>query len=108
MVAIGGSVGLLGYVVPGALQRAFGIPPAEIRGAGEVGWRLFAARNLYLTVAALRGHEWAIRAYGPLQGLDQVVFWHALVTRSVPRRTAVLAIAASGAIVALDVQRRRG
>ena len=38
--------------------------------------------------------------------MDQVVFWHAYRTRSVPRRAAVLAAAASGAIVALDLRRR--
>lgn len=106
MLAIGGGVGLAALLAPTTLQRAFGIPAREVTGAGQLGWRLFAARNLYLTARALRGHPDGLAAYGPLQALDQVVFWHAFATRSVPRGTAVAAAGASAAIVALDVVRR--
>lgn len=106
MLVIGGGVGLAAAVAPTALQRAFGIPRSEVTGAGNLGWRLFAARNVYLTARALRGHPDGLAAYGPLQALDQVVFWHALATRSVPRGTAVAAAGASAVIVALDLARR--
>lgn len=108
MIAVGGTVGLAAAVAPRLLQRAFGVPDEAITGAGQFGWRLFAARNLYLTARALRGDPTAIDAFGHLQAIDQVVFWHAFATRSVPRVTSVLAAATSGAIVALDVHRRRG
>ena len=107
MLGIGGTVGVAALVAPTALQRAFGVPAEEVRGAGQLGWRLFGARNAWLTWRALTGHPDGIAAYGPLQALDQVVFWDAFVRRSVPRRTSGLAIAASGVIVGLDLERRR-
>ncbi|WP_183094508.1 hypothetical protein [Nocardioides stalactiti] len=106
MIAVGGGVGAAAMVAPALLQRVFGIPAEEITGPGLMGWRLFAARNLYLTARAAQGDSTAIAAFGHLQALDQVVFWHAFSTRSVPRSTAVLAAATSLAIVALDVHRR--
>lgn len=107
MIALGGGVGLAAAVAPALLQRSFGVAAADITGANQFGWRLFATRNLYLTTRALQGNPTAIDAFGQLQGLDQVVFWQAFVTRSVPRRTAVLAAATSAVIVGLDVHRRR-
>jgi hypothetical protein len=44
----------------------------------------------------------------PVQVLDQMVFAHAFRTRAIPRPAAVLAMATSGAIVALDLKRRGG
>ena len=108
MIAVGGAVGIAAAVSPRLLQRTFGIPEDAIKGAGQLGWRLFAARNLYLSARALRGDQVAIDAFGHLQALDQVVFWHAFATRSVPRVTSLLAAATSGVIVGLDVHRRRG
>lgn len=95
-------------IAPGLLQRSFGIPANEITGSNRFGWRLFAVRNLYLTSRALEGDAVAIEAFGRLQVLDHVVFWHAFAQRSVPRRTAVLAAATSAAIVGLDRHRRSG
>lgn len=106
MIAIGGGIGLAAAISPTMLQRAFGIDPSEITGANLFGWRLFATRNLYLTAKALQGDATAISAFGQLQALDQVVFWQALATRTVPARTAVLAAATSAAIVVLDRHRR--
>lgn len=106
MLAVGGGVGVAAAVAPTLLLRAFGVPAAEVNGAARMGWRLFAARNLYLTARALRGHPDGLAAYAPLQALDQVVFWHAFATRSVPRGTAVAAAGASALIVALDLARR--
>lgn len=80
--------------------------PAEPK-AGAFGWRLFAVRTAYLSVQAWRRDRSAREAFLPVQALDQVVFWHAFATRSVPRRAALLAAATSGAIIALDLHRRR-
>lgn len=101
-------MGLAAAVSPRRLQRLFGVPDDAITGAGQLGWRLFAARNLYLTAQAVRGDRTALDAFGHLQPIDQVVFWHAFATRSVPRVTSLLAAATSGAIVGLDLHRRRG
>lgn len=108
MVVIGGSVGLSALLAPTLLQRAFGIPAAELTGPGSVGWRLFGARNVYLCARALSGHPDGLAAFGPLQAVDQAVFWHAWSTRAVPRPTALAAALASASLVALDVRRRRG
>jgi hypothetical protein len=107
MAAIGASVAAGTAVAPRAFLRAFGVPPAEVTGAAEFGWRLFAVRTAYLSALAMRGDESARAAFLPVQILDQVVFWHAFANRSVPRRAAVLAAVASGAIVALDLRRRK-
>lgn len=106
MITIGGAVGLAAGVAPAHLQRAFGIDAADVTGSNRLGWRLFATRNLYLTARALQGDPTAVAAFGQLQALDQVVFWHAFASRSVPRITAVLAATTSAAIVALDLHRR--
>lgn len=108
MIAIGGGVGVAAAVAPALLQRAFGIKAEEITGPGRMGWRLFATRNLYLTARAVQGDPTAVAAFGHLQPLDQMVFWQAFATRSVPRSTAVLAAATSLAIAALDLHRRTG
>lgn len=106
MVAIGGSVGLAAALAPDLLQRAFGIHQSQLTGAGRFGWRLFATRNLYLTALAMKGDPTAVAAFGKLQPLDQMVFVTAFVSRSVPRRTAVLAAMTSLAIMGLDQHRR--
>jgi hypothetical protein len=108
MAAIGGTVALASAARPRAFLRMFGIAPREVTGAAAFGWRLFAVRTAYLSVIAWRGDATARAAFLPIQMLDQVVFWHAFAERSVPRRAALLAAATSGAIVALDVRRRRG
>lgn len=107
MIALGGGIGLAAACAPSLLQRSFGVPASDITGSNKLGWRLFATRNLYLTARAVRGDPTAVDAFGQLQALDQVVFWHALATGSVPRRTALLAATTSAAIVGLDVHRRR-
>jgi hypothetical protein len=91
---------------PRGFLRLFGIDAAQATGAGTFGWRLFAMRNVWVGVNALRGERWAAEAFLPVQLLDQAVFWQAYASRSVPRRAAVQAAAASGVIIALDVRRR--
>ena len=107
MAAIGAVVSTGVAISPRTFLRPFGIPAGEITGAGALGWRLFAARTGYLSARALAGDEPAREAFLPVQLLDQGIFWHAFATRSVPRRAAVMAAAASGAIIALDSARRR-
>ena len=107
MAAIGGAVAIGSALSPRTFLKPFGIPAAEVTGAAAFGWRLFAVRNAYISVQAARGNPTARDAFLPIQALDQVVFWHALATRSVPPRSALLAAATSGAIIALDLARRR-
>jgi len=106
MAAIGGTVSVASAMFPRLFLRLFGVPSREVNGVATFGLRLFAARTAYLSVLALRGNTTARDAFLPIQLLDQVVFWHAFKTRSIPRPGAVLAAAVSGVIVALDVRRR--
>jgi hypothetical protein len=108
MTTIAAVVALGSAASPRQFLRPFGVDPADVTGAAELGWRLFAVRTGYLAVRAARGDASAQAAFLPVQALDQAVFWHAFATRSVPRRAAVMAAGASGAIVALDLARRRG
>ncbi len=108
MATIGLTVGVAAAVAPTQLQRVFGVPSSQITASGHFGWRLFAMRNLYLSGLALAGERSAIAAFLPVQLLDQVVFWQAFATRSVPRRTSTRAAAASGVIIGVDLVRRRG
>lgn len=107
MAAIAGAVAVGSAVSPRALLGVFGVPTEQVTGAAAFGWRLFAVRTAVLSGLAWRGDATARRAFLPVQALDQVVFWHAYATRSVPRRTALLAAGTSAVIVALDVARRR-
>jgi hypothetical protein len=106
MAAISGGAALGSALSPRTFLRLFGIAPDEVTGAAEFGWRLFAVRTGYLGVLAARGNVVAQEAFLPVQFLDQAVFWHAFATRSVPRRAALLAATASGAIIVLDLRRR--
>lgn len=108
MTTIAAAVALGSAVSPRTFLRPFGVDPAEVTGAAALGWRMFAVRTGYLGVRAARGDASAQAAFLPVQVLDQAVFWHAFATRSVPRRAAVMAAGASGAIIALDLARRRG
>ncbi len=107
MAAVTGTVALGSAVSPRTFLRPFGIAAEDVTGSAALGWRLFAVRTAFLGARAARGDEAARAAFLPIQALDQVVFWHAFATRSVPRRAALGAAAASGAIVALDLLRRR-
>jgi len=108
MAAIGATVAASSALAPVQFLRAFGIDRREVTGAAVFGWRLFAVRTAYLSALAMRGNETARAAFLPVQVLDQMVFWHAFATRTVPRRAALLAAGASGAMIALDAARRTG
>jgi hypothetical protein len=107
MAAIALGVGVGAALSPRTLLRAYGVRPDELTPAGEFGWRLFAMRNLWMGGLALSGNETMRDAFLPIQVLDQAVFAHAFRTRAVPRPAAALAMATSGAIVVLDLVRRR-
>lgn len=107
MVAVAGTVAATSALSPRLLLRLFGVAPADVTGAAEFGWRLFAVRTAFISGLAARGNTTARDAFLPIQLLDQAVFWHAFASRSVPRRTAVLAATASGVIIALDLSSRR-
>ena len=106
MALIGAAVASGAALAPRPFLRLFGIAPEEVTGAAAFGWRLFAVRTGYLSALAFRGNDTARDAFRPVQLLDQAVFWHAFATRSVPRRAALMAAGASGAILVLDGRRR--
>jgi hypothetical protein len=108
MVTIAATVALASTLSPRLFLRAFGIAPGEVNGVAVFGWRLFAVRTAFLAFLAARGNQTAREAFLPIQILDQAVFWQAFVTRSVPRRASLMAAAASGVIIALDLMRRSG
>lgn len=108
LAAMAGPVSVASLAAPGRLLRLFGVPADELTGATSLGWRLFGVRTGWVVVQSLRGDASATAAYLPLQVADQFVFWQAFATRSVPRRTSVLAAATSGVLVALDLRRRAG
>jgi hypothetical protein len=107
MAGIAGTVAIGSAFAPRSFLRLFGIAPDEVTGAARLGLGLFATRNAYIAVNALRDDPAAKASFLPLQVLDQAVFWRAYATRSIPRPGALLAITVSGAIVAIDLQRRR-
>jgi hypothetical protein len=107
-VVIALAVGVGAAVSPRLLLRAYGVPASEVTGAAVLGWRLFAMRNLAVGVAAWRGDESARAMFLPVQVLDQMAFASAYSSRDLPRPAVLAAMATSGAIVAMDVLRRRG
>ncbi len=106
MAAIGLSVSIASAIAPGLFFRTFGIsePPS---GAAKLGWRLFAVRTATLSVLAASGNPTARDAFLPVQVLDQATWWWGWSRGEIPLRTAALAATASGAIIALDLNRRR-
>lgn len=107
MALIGGSVSVASALAPRSFLRLFGVRGDDVTGAAVFGWRLFAGRTAMLSVLAWRGDPTARALFGPIQALDQIVFWEAFRTRAIPRPGAVLAAAVSAVIVALDQVRRR-
>jgi hypothetical protein len=101
------AVGASATASPRHMLRLFGIAPREVTGAAAFGWRLFGVRTAFVAAGALRGDRSARAVVLPVQLADQVVFAQAYRARSVPRRAAVLAMATSGALIALDVAARR-
>lgn len=100
-------VGAGALATPSKLVALYGADPAQMTGIGAFGWRLFAIRNLMVGGLAARDPD-AWRTFILATQLpDQLVFAHAFRTRSIPRPTAALAMASSGAVVALCLAARR-
>lgn len=106
MAAIAATVGVAAALAPRATLRLFGVPARDVTGATAFSLRLFAGRNIYLAARALQGDQSAVRAFLPLQVLDQAVFWHAFATRAIPRPGAALAAGVSLIIIVVDRRRR--
>lgn len=106
MAAIGLGVAAATAFTPGLFFRVFGIsePPS---GAAKLGWRLFAVRTATISVLAATGNRTARDAFLPVQLMDQATWWWGWHRGEVPIRTAALAATASGAIIGLDLKRRR-
>jgi hypothetical protein len=104
---IGLAVGTAATVSPRTTLRLFGISADAVTGAAALGWRMFGIRTALISGAALRGDQSARNLFLPVQAADQAVFLHAHRSKSVPRRASLMAIATSGAIVALDLLARR-
>ncbi len=99
--AAGGTAMLIGIgalLAPKMLVRLYGMDAAQMTGVSAFGWRLFGVRNIVIGGAALAGSQPARDVTLAIQAPDQLVFWHAFQTRSIPRPTAVLAMVTSGAV----------
>ena len=94
------TVGAGAAVAPGPLMRAYGARE-PITGTGALGWRLFAARTLYIGARAWRGDDAARASIVPIQLLDQIAFAHAGLTGAIPRRTWTAAALTSAGLIAL-------
>ncbi|MBE7163498.1 MAG: hypothetical protein INR72_19840 [Williamsia herbipolensis] len=100
VAAIASAVGLGALVTPSRALRALGSPPA-MDGRGDLGWRLFGARNLAVAAGLLRGDRSAQVTAVALQVPDQVAFVVAYRSGDLERRTFVLAMVLSTVIVGL-------
>lgn len=105
MAAVGGAVALASALAPGTFLRLFGLGD-DATGGAVLGWRLFAVRTAAISALAARGDRTARDLFLPVQVADQVAWWWGYRRGQLPLRTALMAGAASGAIVALDVRRR--
>lgn len=99
-------IGVGALLFPRTLLRLYGVDPNELSGAGEMGWRLFAVRNIFTAAAAISGDQKARDTILALQAPDLVIFAHCFRTRSVPRLTSVLAMFSAGGVAALGAYAR--
>ncbi len=105
MAAIGGAVAVGSATAPARFLALFGIADHATGGA-VLGWRLFAVRTAVIAGLAARGDATARDVFLPVQLMDQAAWWWGYRRGELPLRTAAMAAAASGAIIALDVRRR--
>lgn len=106
MAAIGATVSVSSTVAPRTFFRLFGLPAEQATPGAVLGWRLMAVRTAAISALAARGNETARDLFLPVQLADQAAWWTAYARGDLPRRTTVMAAAASGAIIALDLARR--
>ena len=101
------TVGLGAIVAPRRLARLYGLDHRDMTGPGDLGWRLFGARNLVVGSLGLGGSQLMRDVTLAVQVPDQLVFAHAYRTRSIPRTTSVMAMLTSGAVIATGLAARR-
>ena len=104
MAAIAVGVAVASTAAPGPFLRLFG--SEQLSPAALLAWRLVAARNLAISVRALRGDTSARDLFLPAQALDQLAWWQLFASGRLGLRAAAMASSASGAIIALDLRRR--
>lgn len=100
VAAIASAVGLGALVAPSRALRALGSPGAS-DGRGDLGWRLFGARNLAVVAGLVRGDRSAQVTAVALQVPDQAAFVAAYRSGDLERGTFVLAMVLSTVIVGL-------
>ena len=88
-------VALTILVAPERGSRVAGMSWDRATGEALFGWRLFALRQICLGIGGLAGVKPVRDINRFLQPADLALFLHAHRTRSVPRRTSSLAIAAA-------------
>lgn len=106
MALIGGSVAAATMIAPTRFLQIFGLDEDEATGAALLGWRLMAIRTASISILAARGNHTAQDLFLPIQVMDQAAWWWGYRRGQLPLRTAALAACASGAIIALDLNRR--
>lgn len=107
MAAIGITASVSSAVAPRLFFRLFGLSDRDATGGARLGWRLFAVRTIAISALAVRGNRTATELFGPVQVVDQAAWWWGYRRGEIPLRTALMASAASGAIIAMDLDRRR-
>lgn len=103
---IGLIIGVGALLFPRLLLRAYGVDPRELTGAGLLGWRLFAIRNIAIGSAAVGGHRRAQDTVLAIQAPDIALFAHCYHTESIPRPVAAKAIASASLVAGLGLAAR--
>lgn len=103
---IGLIVGVGALLFPRLLLRAYGVDPRELTGAGLLGWRLFAIRNIAIGSAAVGGHRRAQDAVLAIQAPDIALFAHCYRTESIPRPVAAKAMVTASLVAGLGLAAR--
>lgn len=100
------AIGIGALFAPRLLLRVYGVPPDELTGIGEMGWRLFAVRQIWIAAAAFAGDARARDAMLAIQAPDLIIFAGTYRRRSIPRATSVLALLSAGAVATLSALAR--
>ena len=103
-IALGVAAGL--GLAPRPILRLFGIDREDVSPTAVLAWRLFAIRNVAVSIPALRGDAGARDLFLPVQLADQVAWWEMHRRGALSARATIMAATASGAIIALDLRRR--
>ncbi len=106
MAVIGGTVSIASTVAPRTFFAVFGLPREQATAGAVLGWRLMAVRTAAVSALAASGNTTARDLVLPIQLADQTTWWWGHHRGELPLRTTLMAAAASGAIIALDVRRR--